>query len=87
MKLLASEFVNVTTVKVYNIFDDIPAVISVENGFLRKGYLKGCRGIGEYNPVDGISPLDALFIKDVDATLKYKWSARQNGTLLMIAGS
>jgi len=47
----------VTTVKVYNIFDDIPAVISVENGYLLNGYLKGSQGIGEYNPVDGISPL------------------------------
>ena len=46
--------------KVNSIFDDMPAVISVENGYTVKGYLKGSRGIGEFNPVDGIITLDAL---------------------------
>ena len=62
--------------KVYSIFDDMLAVISVENGYSVKGYLKGSRGIGEYSPVDGISPSDALNFK-----VCINWSAWLNETL------
>jgi len=63
--------VSVSVVKVFSVFDDMPAVISVENGYNIKGYLKGSRGIGEPNPIDGMSPLDALyFTKDLGKTLK-----------------
>jgi hypothetical protein len=58
----------VTTVKVYNIFDDIPAVISVENGYLLKGYLKDTNNPVHYfstslknNASNGLIPSTGLY--------------------------
>jgi hypothetical protein len=46
-------------VKVYSVFQNLPAVIVVENGYLLREYLKGT--VGVRNPVDEACPLKGIF--------------------------
>jgi len=78
-----------TVVKVYSVYENCPAVIVVENGYLLKEFLKGT--VGELNPVEEVCPLKAIFFgKDFDVVFKkyeiecpVEWSSNQGCWVLV----